>query len=230
MLKLHDFCNRALAGNLARSFQPGRVWLDTAGKPIQAHGGSIIKVGETYYWYGENKEFTTGKTDIWTWGIRCYASTDLYNWTDLGLIIPQNRDQPGSPFYYKNRWDRPHIIYNKRTNKFVCWIKNLSVREAQTRHVLVADKITGPYSVVHANMPMLGMSAGDFDLVVSHDDGKAYQFFERIHSEMICADLDDGYTNLTGYYSTLLPRHRIGLVGIVRAKLPVEGEGGKSGG
>lgn len=43
------------------SFRPGQVWLDTEGKRIQAHGGSVIYVDGIYYWYGENKEFTDGQ-------------------------------------------------------------------------------------------------------------------------------------------------------------------------
>ena len=31
-----------------RAFTSGELWLDTAGKPIQAHGGSIIQVGEVF--------------------------------------------------------------------------------------------------------------------------------------------------------------------------------------
>ena len=46
------------------------------------------------------------------------------------------------------------------------------------------------------------MNAGDFDMVVAPADGKAYYYFERVHSELICADLTDDYTNVTGYYST----------------------------
>ena len=38
------------------SFTPGKPWLDTNGNRIHAHGGSIIQVGDTFYWYGENKE------------------------------------------------------------------------------------------------------------------------------------------------------------------------------
>lgn len=48
------------------------------------------------------------------------------------------------------------------------------------------------------------MSAGDFDLAVA-PDGKAYYYFERVHSETICADLTDDYTDVTGYYSTHFP-------------------------
>ena len=38
---------------------PGKVWLDTAGNRIHAHGGSILEVDGVFYWYGENKERST---------------------------------------------------------------------------------------------------------------------------------------------------------------------------
>ena len=196
----------AVATSMRRSsFTPGEIWLDTAGKPIQAHAGSILQVGSQYFWYGENKEFTTGKTEVWTWGVRCYSSTDLYNWDDLGLIIPPNTEDRNSPLHPAAGLDRPHILYNARTKQFVCWIKLLTNTQ-QTRTVLVADRITGPYQIAHQDILPLGMSAGDFDLVVSPDDGKAYMYFERVHSELICADLTDDYTGFTGYYSTHFPR------------------------
>ncbi len=187
------------------SFTPGKTWLDTAGKPIQAHAGSIIEADGAFYWYGENKEFTRGDLRVWTWGVRCYRSTDLYNWDDLGLIIPPDLKDKTSPLNPTNFLDRPHIIHNRRTGKFVCWIKMLS-DTYQTRAVLEADKITGPYRLVRRDIRPLGMSAGDFDLVVSPDDGKAYMYFERVHSEMICADLTDDYLDFTGFYSTHFPR------------------------
>ncbi|KAI0736208.1 hypothetical protein C8Q72DRAFT_908367, partial [Fomitopsis betulina] len=34
---------------------PGTVWYDTDGNEIQAHGAGILKVGSTYYWFGEDK-------------------------------------------------------------------------------------------------------------------------------------------------------------------------------
>src|SRR5690606_32475371 len=42
------------------------------------------------------------------------------------------------------------------------------------------------------------------DLVVA-PDGKAYCYFDRAHSELICADLTSDYTDVTGYYSTHFP-------------------------
>ena len=186
------------------AFYPGQVWLDTEGKRIQAHGGSLMFLDGVYYWYGENKEKTDGKNGIWHWGVRCYSSTDLYNWKDEGLIIPPEPEDPDSSLHPSACMDRPHIIYNKRTKKFVCWLKIMNKDQTQSETVLTADSILGPYTKVREGLRPLGMSAGDFDLAVA-EDGKAYYYFERVHSETICADLTEDYTDVTGYYSTHFP-------------------------
>lgn len=183
-----------------RTIKPGQIWLDTSGNRIQAHGGSVMYIEGTYYWYGENKEKTDGKNNIWHWGVRCYASKDLYNWEDKGLIIPPEPDNPNSSIHPSAKMDRPHIIYNQKTKKFVCWLK---IWTGNT--ILTADHILGPYTIVREGLWPLGMNAGDFDLVVA-SDGKAYIYFERVHSETICADLTEDYTDVTGYYSTHFPR------------------------
>lgn len=186
------------------AFHPGQVWLDTEGKRIQAHGGSVMYLNGTYYWYGENKEKTTGKDKIWHWGVRCYTSKDLYNWEDKGLIIEPRTEDPDSSLQPESMMDRPHIIYNKKTKKFVCWLKIMNQDGTQSETVLTADDILGPYTIVREGLRPLNMSAGDFDLAVA-PDGKAYYYFERVHSETICADLTEDYTDVTGYYSTHFP-------------------------
>ncbi len=192
------------------SIRPGKVWLDTEGKRIQAHGGSVIYTDGMYYWYGENKEKTDGKNGIWHWGVKCYSSKDLYNWKDEGLIIPPDLEDTSCGLHPSKCMDRPHIIYNRRTGKYVCWIKIMNLNSelsgfSQAAIVLAADHILGPYTKVRDMFRPLGMNAGDFDLAVA-EDGKAYYYFERVHSELICADLTDDYTDVTGYYSTHFPR------------------------
>lgn len=34
----------------------GTVWYDTDGKKIDAHGGGVIKRGDTFYWVGHSAE------------------------------------------------------------------------------------------------------------------------------------------------------------------------------
>ncbi|MEU9456670.1 family 43 glycosylhydrolase [Streptomyces sp. NPDC048277] len=191
-----------------KSFRPGQTWLDTKGERIQAHGGSVLYEGGVYYWYGENKEHTRPGSGVWTSGIRCYSSTDLYNWEDRGLIVPPVLDDRDHPLHPAQKVDRPHILRNPRTGKYVCWIKIMGADGVQRSTVLTADSILGPYGVVRTGLQPLGMSAGDFDLAVDPWDGKGYYYFERVHSELICADLTDDYTGVTGYYSTHFPLRR----------------------
>lgn len=166
------------------SFRPGQVWLDTEGKRIQAHVGSVIYVDGIYYWYGENKEFTDGTNDIWTYGIRFYRSNDLYNWEDLGLVIPPDTEDENSPLNPTNcMLDRPHIIYNERTEKYVCWVKIMHKEGHQDEAVLTADKITGPYTLVNQGIRPLGMSAGDFDLAVADTWHGPYRVLGNPHPE-----------------------------------------------
>ena len=122
-------------------FYPGQVWLDTEGKRIQAHGGSVMYIDGVYYWYGENKEKTDGKNGIWHWGVKCYSSKDLYNWKDEGIIIPPEPDDPDSSLHPASCMDRPHIIYNKWTKKYVCWLKIMNRDGSQTETVMTADNV-----------------------------------------------------------------------------------------
>ncbi|MCU1445222.1 family 43 glycosylhydrolase [Cryobacterium sp.] len=193
---------------MQHSIRPGQPWLDTNGERIHAHGGSILAVDGVFYWYGENKERTQPGNGVWHWGMRCYSSTDLYNWEDRGLIIPPVPEDPENPLHPAQLADRPHIIHNARTGKYVCWVKVMQSNIEQMSSVFTADDILGPYELVRSGIRPLGMNAGDFDLVVDPSDGKAYYYFERVHSELICADLTDDYTDVTGYYSTHFPRRQ----------------------
>src|SRR5688500_7279452 len=97
------------------AIRPGPTWLDTERNRIQAHGGSVISNDGAFYWYGENKERTTPGSGIWHWGVRCYRSTDLCNWHDLGVIIPPAPDDPESPLHPAKMVDRPHIVRSRTT-------------------------------------------------------------------------------------------------------------------
>lgn len=166
---------------------PGQVWLDTSGERIQAHGGALHYEDGVYYWYGENKAHTDGKSDIWTWGIRVYRSTDLYNWEDLGLLIPPVLDDPNSNLFPDMRVDRPHIRKCPATGKYVAWIK-LSGEEACFL-VMQADSFLGPYEIVRENYNPLGCKVGDFDIVQDQDTGKSYLYMDADHKGVLCLEM-----------------------------------------
>lgn len=188
------------------TIRPGRPWLDTNGNRIQAHGGSIIHEDGVFTWYGENKEHTTPGSGNWHWGVCAYQSKDLVTWEDRGLIIPPVIDDPESPLHPAQKMDRPHILHNPRTGKYVCWIKVMGADgHTQASTILTADSLLGPYEIVRTGLRPLGMDAGDFDLVVDPETHTAYYYFEKVHTELVCAELTDDYTDVSGEYSTHFP-------------------------
>ena len=197
------FCT-GLAAQRYGSIRPGQRWLDTNGNPIHAHSPQIFEKDGVYYWYGENKEKTVSGSNVWTYGIRAYRSTDFYNWEDLGLIIEPDTLNPLSPLHYSQTLDRPHILYNKATRKWVCWIKSMDTDGYFV--ILQAERFVGPYQMVKSLKPE-GFGVGDFDMYVDPETQKGYVWFERPHWEMICAELTDDYLGTNGKFST----HFVGL-------------------
>jgi hypothetical protein len=129
------------ATNRAGMIYPGQPWLEETGKRIHAHGGSILQVGSTYFWYGENKERTLPGSGVWQWGMRMYSSLDLMNWKDRGLFIPPDLHNTQSTFAPSSFTDRPHIVFNKRTNKYVCWAKHMHPGDwSQTRTFMISRR------------------------------------------------------------------------------------------
>lgn len=170
---------------------PGQPWLDTKGERIQAHGGAVYYEDGVYYWYGENKEHTDGKNGVWTWGLKVYASTDLYNWEDRGFLIPPVLDDPNSALYPAKRVDRPHILKCPATGKYVCWIKLSGPEAAFT--IWQADSLLGPYEMVENLYNPGGHKAGDFDLVSDEETGRGYIYFDADHASMLCMELSPDY-------------------------------------
>lgn len=175
--------------------KPGQKITDTDGKPIQAHGAGMFYENGTYYWYGENKEKTDGKNGIWTWGIRFYSSKDLCNWKDEGLVIPPDTEDESSSLHPSKHVDRPHILYNTKTKKYVCWLKLSEERGYFV--ILCADRLLGPYEIVKDHYFPYDTAVGDFDLW-QDEAGKGYLFYEHDHAGVISTELTDDYLDVCG--------------------------------
>lgn len=192
-----------------KEIRPGKTWYDTDGERIQAHGGSLLAVGDTFYWYGENKKGITGYATgeycgVWHHGVSLYSSKDLYNWKNEGVIMVDD-ENPDSPFYPKNIMDRPHIVYCERTGKFVLWAKCAGHGGFETAFFGVCEStdIRGPYTYVRS-VSCEPYHVGDFDLVV--EDGRGYAIFEHPHTKMIVMELNDTFDDVTGDASEHLQR------------------------
>ena len=194
------------------SFKPGEEWRDTDNNLIQAHAGYIYQEDGTFYWYGENKEKSESERDCWHWGVRLYSSTDLYNWKDEGIILKAETSDTTHPLYFNSKMDRPHLIYNEKTKKYVMWIKIMRGPYSSTNHacIAVADSIKGPYQIVKDNYLPNGFEFGDFEIV--KDGENAYLIYEKPHTELVISQLTEDYLAVEENYKSYFKNGRPPLI------------------
>ena len=136
------------------SFKPGQKWLDTSENHINAHGGGIVYVKNKYYWYGEHKGVGHSGNTAQT-GVSCYSSTDLYNWKYEGIVLSVSKDTT-SEISKGCILERPKVVYNTRTKKFVMWfhleLKGSSYASARTG-VAISDSPLGPFTYLKSYRP-----------------------------------------------------------------------------
>lgn len=131
------------------SFYPLAEWKDEAGNFINAHGGGILYHEGRYYWFGEHRPAKGFTTEV---GVTCYSSPDLMNWRYESVAMPVSED-PSSVITRGCIMERPKVVYNEKTGKFVMWF-HLELKgkgyEAARAAVAVSDKVTGPYQFVNS--------------------------------------------------------------------------------
>ena len=209
-----------------KTIRSGELWPDDSGRHINAHGGGIMKYGDTWYWFGENKDDRTSDALV---GVMCYASKDLVNWRNCGVALSVS-EQRGHDIERGCILERPKVIYNKVTGKFCMWF-HLELKgqgyNAARYGVAVADRPEGPYKFLYSQRanagtwpiegsPMTfdeylkrdfgtGQMARDMTLYVD-DDGKAYHIFSSEENFTLhIAELTADYLHHTGRYTRMAP-------------------------
>jgi beta-xylosidase len=183
-----------------QSFEPGKEWKDTNGNPINAHGGGILYYNNTWYWYGEIKKGKTWLVPGSNWedyrvdagGVSCYSSKDLMNWKYEGVVLTPNTTDSTNDLHISKVIERPKVIYNKHTRKFVMWMHIDAADYSYARSgVAVSDKPTGPFKYIRSERPN-GNMARDMT-IFQDDDGKAYHFYssEENATMHVCLLTDD---------------------------------------
>jgi hypothetical protein len=139
-------------------FKPGEIWNDTNGVPINAHGGGILFHKGTYWWFGEHK-IAGEEGNRAHVGVHVYASVDLTDWRDEGIALAVD-DSPGSEIPRGCVLERPKVIHNPRTGKFVMWF-HLEPKgggyDGARSAVAVSDTPAGPYRFLHSLRPNAGV-------------------------------------------------------------------------
>lgn len=129
----------------------GNQWLDTDGNPIHAHSSGVIKVDDTYYWFGEYR-----KADWNFKAVRMYKSKDLKNWQFANDILTED----SHPDLNGRLIERPKIIYNEQTGKYVMWMhwENGEHYGEARAAVAYCDIVDGNYEYLGSFRPLGNMS------------------------------------------------------------------------
>ena len=200
---LQSDSSNTFKGPVAKSIKPGELWYDDRGELINAHGGGLLYMDNTWYWFGEKRNRRGSE------GVNVYSSKDLYNWKYEALAFAPSNDTL-SDVTRGCVMERPKVIYNKKTKKYVLWF-HLELKgkgySAARAAVAVSDKVTGPYAYVSSFRPNGNMSR-DMGLFVD-DNGAAYHIYSsRENYDLRIARLTDDYLSPTTQDSLLFSNHR----------------------
>lgn len=157
--------------------QPNKIWPDDKGVHINAHGGGVMFWKGLYYWHGEYKVPGKGEGSGADGGMNVYTSTDLVNWTNVGLILSVDYKDSTSDMAYGCIFERPKVVYNEKTGKFLAYYKLFPKGEGYTTAyvgVAVANSPLGPFTYSHKFLACNAVNgSGDFAMY-KDDDGSLY--------------------------------------------------------
>jgi hypothetical protein len=138
----------------------GVQFTDTSGAVVHAHGGGMLKVGDHYYWFGENRN-----PDNTFRAVSVYRSTDLRTWEFRNNVLTQASH---AELKVANI-ERPKVVYNSSTGQFVMWMHKENGRDYSEARAAVATSATvdGNYTWRGSFRPLGHMSR---DITVFRDD------------------------------------------------------------
>jgi len=181
-----------------RTLKNGEIWKDTKGEPIHAHGGYIIFHEGYYYWYGEDRRSN--------YYVSCYRSDNLIDWefrnhvltTDSATEICRVRtkirlqNEDGK----KVNLERPKVLYNSKTKKFVMWVHYENGNDYCDAAVALAtcDTPDGDFTY-HGHFNPYGYMSRDCTLF--QEDGRAYFISSsRDNADLHMYRLSEDYMNV----------------------------------
>ncbi|GII77045.1 beta-xylosidase [Sphaerisporangium rufum] len=143
----------------------GTQFLDTGGAVVHAHGGGVLKVGDYYYWFGENRN-----PDNTFRAVSVYRSTDLSRWEFRRDVLTRSS---AAELNVANI-ERPKVIYNAATGRYVMWMHKENGSDYGQARAAVASSATvdGDYTY-HGSFRPLGQYMSR-DITLYNDNGTAY--------------------------------------------------------
>lgn len=192
----------------------GEFWYDTDGNVIHAHGGWILKVGDYYYWYGENR---TGENFVSCYRTKDFKSFEFRNHVltansrteeyfrkvDMDLKKQVESDDPRNLLKRRDKdglilanIERPKVLYCRATGKYVMWMHYETGVDYSAAACAVAtcDTPDGDFTY-HGSFRPFGNESRD--CTVFEADGEAYLISSgRGNRDLYVYRLTEDYQNV----------------------------------
>ncbi len=125
---------------------------------------------------------------------------DLYHWKNEGVALSPVTDDSTSDIHTSKVIERPKVIYNEKTGKYVMWMHIDSEDYTYARAgVAMADKPQGPYTYLGSIRPNGQMSRDQ--TLFKDTDGKAYQICSSENNETLYInELSEDYLRPSGVF------------------------------
>ena len=182
-------------GNFSGPLSTGIIFMDDQGQRVNAHGGGIIREGNTYYMHGEY--FLSSSTANDFQGFSMYSSQDMATWKNEGIILPQQPACPTLPptgtcgvLGPVTKGERPHIIKCPATGEFVLYAHAASEDYQTWKEVVYAtsNTVSGQYTLKGALTNASGAIASHSDMSAITDGNNAYVITESGHVYTLSTD------------------------------------------
>jgi hypothetical protein len=172
-------------GTISGALATGVAFMDTDGQRVNAHGGGIIREGDTFYMHGEY--FLSTTTDNNFNGFSMYSSKDLATWKNEGIILPQ---QPSGELGPNRHGERAHIIKCPSSGEFVLYAHAASADYQTDKEIVYATSATvnGKYAYKGPLKNASGAIAAHSDMSAYADGTGAYVLTESGHVYTLASD------------------------------------------
>jgi hypothetical protein len=178
---------------------PGQVVVDDRGRIAQLHGIGLLRIGDRWYAWGEDK----AAGDRFT-AVACYSSEDLASWRYEGdsLVAASGELSPDRIV------ERPKVL--RRPDGRWVMLVHLDTAEYTTARVgyALADDPVGPYEFMRSEQPLGNESR---DIGVFQEGEVGYLLSEDRKNGLHIYRLRDDYLGVESIVTTLRQQDRPGL-------------------
>ncbi|MFG3531101.1 family 43 glycosylhydrolase [Streptomyces sp. NPDC047917] len=178
------------------AIEPGRLFHDQHGRTAQLHGIGILRLGDRFWAWGEDKRH--GGTFA---AIACYSSPDLATWRYEGDSLTAGTGDLAPDRVV----ERPKVLHHAATGRYVMFLHIDSADYTDARvGFAVGDRPAGPYEYRGSARPLGRLSR---DIGVHTEDGAGYLLSEDRDHGLHIYRLTDDYFAVDSLVSTTLADH-----------------------